>query len=90
MNDDVTQQLDSYPARFPLKVIGRAQDDFVEHVKAVLDKYANAWEPQSLRTNPSSDKRYIALTVMTTVADKAQAESLYAALKAVPEVLMCL
>jgi putative lipoic acid-binding regulatory protein len=90
MNNGVTQKPDTYPARFPLKVIGRAGDNFVEHVKAVLDHHTSAWDPQTLRTNPSKDQRYIAVTAMVTVDEKAQIERLYVALKAIPEVVMCL
>lgn len=90
MPDELTQKPDTYPARFPLKVIGRAEDDLIDHVKAILDQYACSWEPQSLRTNPSKDQRYTAITVMVTVTDKSQMENLYIALKAIPEVLMCL
>lgn len=90
MNQKVTQHPDTYPASFPLKVIGRKEDDLVAHVKAVLDRHTSAWDPHTLRTNPSKDHRYIAVTVTVTVDEKAQAERLYAALKAIPEVVMCL
>lgn len=91
MNDDVTQTPDSFPARFPLKVIGRTQDEvFIEHVKALLDSRATSWEPGSLRTNPSKDNNYLALTVMVVVDNKQQMQDLYQAIKAIPDVLMCL
>ena len=86
----MTEQKDPwvFPCRLDLKVLGDTRADFADDVIAAI--HAILPGDYSHRSTPSAGGKYQSITVAVHFADKAQVESVYAALRAVTGVRIIL
>lgn len=90
--DDFNEKetLIEFPARFPIKVMGKNTSEF----QSLVLKIANDLIPQkdllSIDERPSKNGRFLSMTITAMFYDKPAIDAVYMALTAHPEVLMAL
>jgi putative lipoic acid-binding regulatory protein len=77
---DSADSLIVYPCDFPIKVMGRAQDGFLDAMAAIARGFDPGFDAATIETRPSSGGRYLGLTLTVRVHSRAQLDDLYRAL----------
>lgn len=80
MNRPLKDSLIVYPCDFPIKVMGRAHDDFLAAVTALVLRFDPGFDPETIELRPSSSGHYLGLTLTVHVESRAQLDALYGAL----------
>lgn len=79
-----------FPCDFPVKVLGRADEDFVTVVVEIVRRHAPDLESGQIRTRPSRDGNFIAVTCTIVAQSRDQLDALYEELSAHERILMAL
>lgn len=79
-----------FPCQYPIKVVGDVGDQFKADVLAIFQRHAPATREQHIVERPSSQGRFVALTVEIEATGLAQLEALFADLKNLPAVKLVL
>ncbi|MFV0283512.1 MAG: DUF493 family protein [Castellaniella sp.] len=69
-----------YPCDFPIKVMGRAHDDFARAMAEVALGFDPTFDPASIEIRPSASGNYLGLTLTVHVTSREQLDNLYRAL----------
>ncbi len=69
-----------YPCDFPIKVMGRAHDDFARVMAEVALGFDPAFDPATIEIRPSASGNYLGLTLTVRVTSREQLDDLYRAL----------
>lgn len=75
-----------FPCAFPLKIIGRRDDDFAQQVVAIVLDHAPDFRPETVEMRVSGGGNYLALTCTIQARSRPQLDDLYRALTAHPAV----
>ena len=78
-----------FPCVFPVKVMGRDQDNFVELVLEVIGGHVST-ETATIKQRPSSNGKYLSVTVAIETESRSQLDRIYLDLNASDRVLMTL
>lgn len=87
------QQPDSlltFPCVFPIKVMGRRQDEFAQVITDIVLRHAPDFHPGTIEMRSSSQARYLSLTVTINARSREQLDALYSELSKHPMVTMVL
>lgn len=87
---DRIEQLMSFPAEFPLKVMGRRVDGFAQAIAALVTEHLPDFDPAGIELRTSTQGNYLSLTLMLRVQSRAQLETVYRAVAAHPWVRIVL
>lgn len=79
-----------FPCDFPLKVMGRAGEDFDLLVVEIVRRHAPDLKEGAVRQNTSRKGNYVSVTVDLRARNRAQLDALYRELSAHERVLMVL
>lgn len=82
-----------FPCEFPIKAFGRADDggdQFAELVLSLLNPHVEDLQREQLRLNPSSNGRFVAVTVTITAVSQKQLDRIYQSLSDHEQVVMSL
>ncbi len=79
-----------FPCDFPVKVLGKASENFEVTVYAIFKKFFPNLPESSLKQRASQQGRYLALTITVKAESQKQLDDLYRALSSDPHVLMAL
>ena len=79
-----------FPCDFPIKIIGKRQDDYAQAVLAVVMAHAPDYDPATLEMRPSAKGTYLSLTCTVRATSREQLDALYRALSSHPLVKMVL
>jgi uncharacterized protein len=79
-----------FPCDFPLKIMGRDEPGFREHVIQIIAQQAGADAVQQVRDRESRGGRFISLTVTVRAQSRPQLDDIYRELHASSRVLMTL
>jgi putative lipoic acid-binding regulatory protein len=79
-----------FPCDFPIKVVGKKDDQFEQTVLAIFKKHFPNLAEGSLKQRPSQQGNYLSLTVTVYAENKKQLDDLYQELSKCPEVVMAL
>ncbi len=81
-----------FPHRFPLKVMGRAADEFTDQVLAIVGRHVpeDDLAAAEVSQRPSRDGNFVAVTVIFQARSQAQLDALYRELTATDDILMAL
>ena len=74
------ESLIEYPCEFPIKVMGRAHDDFARAMAEIALGFDPDFDPASIEIRPSSSGNYLGLTLTVRVTSREQLDDLYRAL----------
>lgn len=87
---DRTDSLIEYPSEFPIKVMGAMQDNFAQTIVEVVQQHDPAFHAGKMDMRPSSQGKYLSLTVTVTATSREQLDNLYRALSSHPMVKVVL
>lgn len=79
-----------FPCQFPIKAMGRAEDDFEALVVTLVRKHAPDLSEAAVRTRDSQGGKYLSVTVTVTATSRDQLDNIYRELTACEQVLMAL
>ena len=79
-----------FPCRFPIKAMGKHDDEFVAHVLNLVTPHFPEICEDDIRTRPSKGGKYISVTVTVTAISKLQLDAIYYSLTDSERVLMAL
>jgi uncharacterized protein len=79
-----------FPTSFPIKAMGKREDDFAQTVLEIILKHAPDFDASTVEMRPSKNGNFISVTATINATSKAQLDDIYRALTAHPAVLMAL
>ena len=79
-----------FPCRFPIKAMGKDEDEFVAHVLNLVTPHFPEISEDDIRTRSSNGGKYISVTITVTATSKLQLDAIYYALTDSDRVLMAL
>ena len=80
----------TFPCVFPIKVMGRRQDEFAQVITDIVLKHAPDFHPETIEMRSSKQARYLSLTVTINARSREQLDALYMELSKHPMVVMVL
>ncbi|MDP1614860.1 MAG: DUF493 domain-containing protein [Methylococcales bacterium] len=86
MNDKIL----TFPCHFPIKIVGKHSDGFVEDVVKLTKKHFPTFSEDTVKYQHSKEKAYVSLTITVYAEDKSTLDALYRALSAHPDSKMVL
>lgn len=87
MSEDTLME---FPHDYPLKVMGRNNDDFRSVVLGIVQKHMGDIDHSKIEERPSRDSTYLGLTITVVATSKAQLDALYMELTACERVMVAL
>ena len=87
---DPTDTLLEFPCDFPVKVMGKFSADFEAMVREIAERHVGELPADAISTRPSSNQRFIAVTIVVRAESKQQLDDLYNELTSTEQVLMAL
>jgi uncharacterized protein len=85
-----SESLLEFPSDFPIKVVGLAADDFDELVVQIVRSHIPNLGREAISRRPSSQGKYLALTITLRVESQSQLDALYIELSGHERILMVL
>lgn len=79
-----------FPCRFPVKAMGKDEDEFVAHVLNLISPHFPEISEDDIHTRPSAGGKYISVTITVTATSKLQLDAIYYALTDSERVIMAL
>ncbi|MDR0273987.1 MAG: DUF493 family protein [Burkholderiaceae bacterium] len=80
----------TYPSQFPIKVMGERQDGFVRAITQIAVQFDPAFDASAIELRPSSQGRYLGVTLTVTATSREQLDQIYHALTSHPMVKVVL
>ncbi len=74
------ETLFEFPCQFPIKAMGLAEDDFDALVVSIVRQHVDDIAEGAVKTRPSSNGKYLSVTVTFTAQSKDQVDRIYLAL----------
>ena len=90
MASDHSPELLEFPCEFPLKVMGRAVDEFEMTVHEIVSRHIEGLDASDFASRLSSGGKYVSVTVVFEARSRAQLDALYLELTAHEKILMVL
>ena len=87
---DQQETLLEFPCKFPVKAMGRSEDDFEAVVTGIILFHADIFAGEVVTTNPSSSGNFLSVTVTIEALSKAQLDRIYQDLTDCEQVLIAL
>lgn len=88
--NDKDQTLFEFPCEFPIKVMGKASDEFEIAVAQIIRKHVTDLGEAAIKRRESARSNYAALTVTITATSREQLDAIYIDLTASEHVIMAL
>jgi hypothetical protein len=73
-----------FPCQFPLKIMGRAEDQLAQIVLEIVCRHAPGFDGASMEMRASTGGNYISLTCTVTATSQEQLDNLYRELSSHP------
>ncbi len=86
-NDDA---LFEFPCDFPIKIMGKASENFEKEVAQIIRKHISDLADSAITRRESAKSNYAALTVTITATSREQLDAIYMDLTASEHVIMAL
>lgn len=80
MSLPVEESLIQYPSDFPIKVVGIMYDGFADAIVDMVSKHDPTFHASKVEMRPSSQGKYLSLTVTIRATSREQLDNLYRAL----------
>ncbi len=88
--DDFTLPELKFPCEYPVKVIGKDEDNFYEFVIELVSRHVPGLPQESFTTRRSGGGKYLSVSVTFIAESRAQVDALYLELSVHPRVLVAL
>lgn len=79
-----------FPCQFPIKAMGKSNVELELLVIEIVRRHAPNLSENAVKSRPSKDGNYIAVTVVVEATSKQQLDAIYRDLTSHPHVLMAL
>lgn len=79
-----------FPCAFPLKIMGRREDDFAQQILQIVLRHAPDFDAGSMEMRPSKAGNYLSLTCTVQAVSQTQLDALYMELSSHPMVKVVL
>lgn len=79
-----------FPCRFPIKAMGRQNDEFEALVCGIVTRHAQLWPDEPIRSTPSKAGNFVSVTATVDAKSQAQLDAIYQELTDCEQVLMAL
>lgn len=89
-NQEDNENLLEFPCEFPIKAVGLAENSFDQLVVEIIRKHVPALAEGAINTRPSSNGKYLSVTVTINAESKAQLDAIYIELSGHERVIMAL
>lgn len=89
MSEDKKPKIE-FPCKYPIKVLGEAHQELIEHVLRVMNTHAPKIAESDLKISHSSKGKWQSITVTIIATGKPQLDAIFADLKTSPRVKMVL
>lgn len=90
MADQQQETLLEFPCNFPLKIMGKAEDELAQAVLEIVTKHAPGFDGATMEMRASSGGKYVSLTCTVVATSKPQLDALYMELTSHPLVKVVL
>ncbi len=87
---DTPETLLEFPCDFPLKIMGKAEDNLAPAVLEIVTRHAPGFDAARMEMRASSGGKYVSLTCTVVATSKAQLDALYRELTSHPLVKVVL
>ncbi len=87
---DTSEELLSFPCRFPVKAMGVNTPDFAAHVEKLVSAHIQEGEAFDVQLQPSKAERYLSVTITLTATSRSQLDAIYQDLTDDQQVIMAL
>lgn len=87
---DEQETLLEFPCKFPIKAMGRQEQDFEDLVTSIILTHASIYLDEPVTINPSSSGKFISVTVVIEAFSKTQLDKIYQDLTDCERVLVAL
>ena len=84
------ETLFEFPCEFPIKVMGKSHVDFEITVMTIVSKHVPDISEGALKTRPSSNGKFVSITITIQAESKDQLDNIYRELSGHELVLMAL
>lgn len=84
------ESLIDYPCAFPVKIMGKAEDDLAQVVLEIVTRHDPGFDGASMEMRASSGGKYVSLTCTITATSRPQLDALYMELSGHPLVKVVL
>ena len=79
-----------FPCRFPIKAMGRQNNEFEALVCGIVTRHAQLWPDEPIRSTPSKAGNFVSITATVDAKSQAQLDAIYQELTDCEQVLMAL
>ena len=90
MTESGDQSLLEFPCRFPIKMMGRDDDDFRATARQLVEEHAGAVDDADVSESPSRKGNFVSVTVTITATSQQQLDDIYRSLTDHEDVLVAL
>ena len=90
MDQDQDRELQAYPCRFPIKIMGRDNPGFQRVAVALVEQHTGEIDARAIRVTPSRNGNFTALTITIDATSRKQLDRIYRDLTDHDEVLIAL
>jgi len=90
VTNEENPELLQFPCQFPIKAMGRHDDQFAALVTDIVSKHTGPLESHQVHVNGSKTGRFLSVTVTIEAQSKAQLDAIYMDLSGNKAVLMAL
>jgi putative lipoic acid-binding regulatory protein len=79
-----------FPCLYPIKIIGKAEQQFQERVVAVVERHTGKIDADLIKVQNSRKNNYLSVTVTIAATGEEQLQNIFSDLKAIDSVKMVL
>ena len=79
-----------FPCLYPIKIIGKAADDFQVSVIATVERYTGTIMADLIKVQPRRQKNYVSVTITIAATGEDQLKNIFLDLKKIESVKMVL
>ena len=72
MGESESKKLLEFPCRFPIKIMGRADDDFSDIAVRLVEQHVGKVETDAIQTSASRNGNFLSVTVTVTIEAQSQ------------------
>lgn len=90
MTEHSNQSALSFPCRFPIKAMGHASEELERIVTDIVRVHAPELKQEHVSVRPSSNGKYLSITVTVHAQSRAQLDAIYQDLTDCQQVIMAL
>ena len=90
MSDTPEESLLEFPCRFPIKMMGRKDDEFRRVAVQIVERHVGTIKDGDISEAPSSKGNFVSITVTITATGRKQLDDIYRDLTASEHILVAL